>query len=272
MAFFRNFFLVIASILFFVFVLAGNVFLTLSMSLDYDVVRPQVSSTFKGILSNGKDMLADNTNNVSEWFFDVSEAVLQTHCMNNNTEYIFEQKSYTITIPCEAVMQGMDFMIDAGVESVFEATYYQEYDCDFWNCFENSEYPFFLVSEKAQKYWQGKYYYSLLISAILLVLMFFLVVNKRNFFIISGGILILASLPFLKLAPFFSFLDDNILQFLNIFISKAGTVFLGCLSLGIVLLAIGLLWHFFHFGKNISKKISEAKNKTKIESKELSKK
>ena len=73
------------------------------------------------------------------------------------------------------------------------------YNCDFWDCLVKDEAPFFLVSKKAHDYWLEKFYFALVASLILLAITFFLVENKLNWPIYAGSILILSTIPLLKI-------------------------------------------------------------------------
>lgn len=222
--------------------LAGNVFLTLSMSLDYDVIQPELSSSIKGVI--GSQM------NLTEQVDNRLEA-MEIYCVNNSESFVFSEGDYTFDVPCEVVPQGSGVIEDYLINDIIEKSYYQEYECSFIDCIRNFDLkqPFFLVSAKAYDYWKNKFYFSLIVSIILVVLVFFLVEQKFNFPIVVGTLMILSSLPFMKINSLISlFTNEFYAQFFNIFLSKSYTVFLIMFILGIFILAIGLTLRFFKFG------------------------
>lgn len=251
MGFFRSTGLIVVCVLFFVFLVAGNSLLTLSLSLNYENVRPQVVSVGKDLINQHSGI--NLTEKVQENY-----AIMQKYC-EDNSEYVFSYNGYTAVIPCEDVEQGADKIIEESLESIVYEIYYKDYGCGFWDCFsqDENEIPLFLVSEKAQDYWQGKFYLALLISVALLVAMFFLIESKQNFFVISGSLIIVSALPFAKLNSLIISGNELTSHLLNIFISEAGTVFIGGFILGIIILGVGIAWHFLNLGNFISDKIKK---------------
>ena len=256
MGFFRGGLLVILSILLLFSLLVGNLFLTLTLSLKYENVQPELVSAVEN--------MAVGEFNLTEQLGENYE-VMQEYC-ENNSEYVFSYEGQTFAISCDTILQGPEALISQGTGDAVEEIYYQEYDCGFWDCLE--ENPLFLISEKARDYWKSKFYLALIVSIVLISLAFFLVEHKQNFPIIVGGLLIVSALPFMKLRVFFSFLDETYLQFLTIFISKADIVFLGGIILGFVLLGAGIVLHFVNLGDFIAEKIDKGRGKKKEKTKE----
>jgi len=202
---------------------------------------------------------------------------MQVFCLSN-PEYVFNAEGsnangfdFNFVLPCEVISQGSQGVLTYFKTSFIENIYYQDYDCDFWDCFEKTKSPFFLISEKARNYWNGKFYFALLVSLILVALIFLLAEKKSNTFIIAGGVLILAGLPFVKLDWALSFIQDkNVLGLLLIFFDKAYIVFLLSLIIGILLVTIGILFKVFNMSFKISEFFSKISKKGK-ETKEISK-
>lgn len=247
--------LVIVCVLLFISLLIGNIFLTLTLSLDYDNIRVELGSVMKNVvIDNGnlKEIIEKNL------------PLMESFCQNNS-EFVFENNNsfYDFVIPCSVVAQGSEAIIDYSSKSLVEKIYYEDYSCDFWDCLEKTSSPFFLISEKAKNYWSNKFYFSLLVSLVLVALMFFLVEKKSSLFIITGSLLMISSLPFMKLKWVLSFFSGkSFLEFLTIFFTKSYAVFLTSLVLGILVIGIGLLLKLFKIGFKISKIFSIFHRKT----------
>ncbi len=234
---------VIVSVMFFLFLLMGNACLTLYMSLDYDNVKPELSSLIKDVAK--EDM------NISD-VMDEKYGVMESYCQNNS-EYVFKEGDHIFVIPCDVVSQGSENITDYSTNSLVDKVYYQEYDCDFWDCVSKEESPFFLVSEQAKNYWQSKFYLALITLIVLLVLMFFLIEHKTNLPFVAGSLLVISSLPFMKLELILSFFKNEIiLSFFTILFSKSYTVFIISLSLGIAVLIVGIVLKLFSIGFKIA--------------------
>ncbi|GBE20191.1 MAG TPA: hypothetical protein ENG87_01320 [Candidatus Pacearchaeota archaeon] len=258
---------VIVSVMFFLFLLVGNAALTLDMSLGYENVKLELGSVVES--------LAENQMNLTE-VVDEDFEVMELYCQNNSAnsfEYIFNEQGFTFVIPCEVVFQGSGDVIDYGINSLIDEAYYQKYDCNFWDCMGNGKSPFFFVSKQAKDYWHGKFYFALITLIVLLVSMFFLIEDKINLPIIIGSLLVVSSLPFMKLewiAGIFS--NEFFSSFFSIFFSSAYTVFLIVISLGVAVLIVGTLLKFFNIGfkiSNLFKKDEKSKTVSKKEVKQI---
>jgi len=159
MGFIRGAGIVIVSILFLVSLLAMNSCLTVYLSLDYENVQGEIETVFKEVIGeqiNIDDVLEDNLEE------------MKIYCQNHSS-FDFEsgeELGLNGDIPCEIILQDKESILKYQLNSLAEEVYYQEYDCEFWNCFEKNRTTFFLISEKAQDYWKGKFYFSLIFVII----------------------------------------------------------------------------------------------------------
>ncbi len=257
MGFFRGALLLLVGSLLVVSFFAGNLLWTLSLSLQYENVGPGMVSSVTDLVG-GEEELTDQIEQGLE--------ELENHCQTTMSDYVIYYEGQIFNISCDMVNKSVDEALSEGVENLVSDTYYQEYDCKFWSCFEETGSPQFLVSEKARVYWQQKFYLALLVSVVLVIVSFFLVEHKANWPIVVGSLLVISALPFMKLEPFVSsFLQDTYLQFLGIFISKSSAVFWQALIIGIIILAIGVLLHFLNLGNFLANKFKVLKAKTKQE-------
>ena len=258
MGFIKGGLLIFVSILLLVSFLAGNAFLTLTLSLEYENVQPELVSVAGDLVQGEFNLLEEEINLTEE--VEANLGVMEEYCQNNS-EYVFSEQGYTFVVPCDVVGEGTEAILGKGLENIVEKSYYQDYDCGFWDCLK-TESPLFLISERAHDYWQQKFYITLIFSILLIILAFFFVEHKQNFPIVIGSLLLISSLPFMKLEPLFSFLDDTMLYFLTIFISKAHTVFWISLILGFIILGTGILLHFVNLGNFIAEKLEKYKKKS----------
>jgi hypothetical protein len=248
---------VIAGVLLFISILVGSLFLTLSSSLEYENVVPEFTSAVKNTFTGEF--------NLESGIIKQSEA-MNFYC-KNYPSYVFSQGEYTFDIPCEIILQGPDKILDEGMKQLVKKIYYTDYDCEFLlGCSKKYQQPLFLVSEQAKNYWNDKFYLALGISAILIAIMFILAEHRLDLFTKIGGILIISSLPFMKLDSIVSFFNFQFIQFLSIFVSKSYDVFLKVLILGIIFVATGLIIKLFKFGFKLNsifqkKEVSEETKK-----------
>ena len=242
MGFFRKGGLSIVCILILLVILLGNAMFTLGLSLSYDNIQNELVPVVK-------DVAIDNLDIEKELEADF-DSVMQIYCQNNE-EFVFSQEGYSFVIPCSIVAQGSDAVVEYGIDSFVKEIYYKDYDCDFWSCMSESQYPTFLVSEKARDYWMGKFALSFFILLALLVLMYFLVEDKTNSFVIGGSLLVVGALPFLALnnilAPFF---EKIYLDMFAAFFSSAHSVFIISLVIGLILLGLGIVFKTTRWGNN----------------------
>jgi hypothetical protein len=240
--------LVIASVLFFVSLLAGNFFLTMNLSLDYEIIKPELISTIK--------QMAEKENNVVPKITDEHILKMEEYC-KNNSNFIYVEGDYAINISCSNVLEGSEAIVEEGVENIVEELYYKNYDCGFFDCVKND--PSFFFSEQLKNSSNSKFYFMLMISIVIFIIMFFLTENKSNSFILAGILLIISALPFAKLDSVISLFDKGVMKVFTVFFVKGYVVFLRMLFIGIGFLIFGVVLKFFGIGF----KISEFMNKFK---------
>ena len=127
---------------------------------------------------------------------------MELYCQNNS-EFVFREDTsgYTFSIPCDIVAQGSEAIVDYGVNSLIEQVYYEDYDCEFWDCIGKTSSPLFLISEKAKNYWNSKFYLALMASVVLAALTTVLGMIPLLFdaFFISMAVTIMFGLTFATL-------------------------------------------------------------------------
>ncbi|MFC1710946.1 hypothetical protein ACFLZJ_02205 [Nanoarchaeota archaeon] len=261
MGFIRGGLLVIASIILLILFVIGGVLLVVSLSLTEDNVKT-------GLTAAATDVIDEQLNIVEE--LDKEFTIMQDYCVNN-TEYVLSYEGNTVVIPCTTVSEGLEPVLQQGVEDFVDDIYYKEYDCGFWDCLEKTGSPFFLVSKKAQDYWMGKFWLTFGIAVILILLMLLLVENKVNLPIIVGALLAVSSIPIRKLDWVGGFISDSsALQVLSIFFTKSQLVFVIVLVLGLLILIAGIVLRLLKFGLTGHKKITK-KEATEMVKKEVEK-
>ncbi len=258
MGFIRGAFIVLFSVLLFISLLLMGASLTISSSLEYENVQQQVLEV--------TDELQDE---LDLYFTDALRdkfAFFQTYCLSNEQINLGEITSSEfssledlfkgdVIIPCDVVLEGEEFLFNYAVEVFVENTYYKEYTCEFTSCFSEEGTPLFLISEKTKNYFENRFLTFLIFSLVLIGLIFLFVKNKTNGFLVTGIILIVASLPFMKLGGFLSSFEGVTFVFLKIFFSNSHAIFIKMLVLGIILTALGIFLKFF-FKNSIKKEFS----------------
>lgn len=265
MGFLRGSGVVVVSVLLFICLLLGGIFLTLSWSLKYENVQEKLTPFISDLAEEQIEVAGGDINLTEE--MDRAQEFMEEYCQNE-TEYVFSQGGQTFVIPCdvlEEIPEDPEAILTQGIEEMVEGVYYQEYDCSFWDCFGESEIPLFLVSEKAKDYWKGNFYFALIAALVLMVLLFFLVVNKPTMPIIVGALFIFSSLVFLQAESFVGNLAGEYSALVEIFFGSAGSVFWIMFILGLVILGAGIAWRIFG-ADSIKKKLSK-KDVRKIASK-----
>ena len=143
MGFIRGSLLVIVCILLFIVLLLSGIFLTLSLSLKYENVQEGLVSVTKG-LTDDKFGLIEEGFNLTERMNEARE-FMREHCQNE-TSYVFAGGGYTFVLPCyilEELDENPRALIDQGMENIVEQVYYDDYNCKFWNCFQETGFLFF---------------------------------------------------------------------------------------------------------------------------------
>lgn len=248
--------LILLGILVFVCLLIGSLFLTITLSLDYEIVKP-------GIITLSNEFLGGQ----------IKEEILfmQKQC-ENNTDFVIniEEISKVFIIPCEIVSQGENETLDYALSLFIEEIYYKQYDCSFTDCLKEMDYPFIMISKTAQDYCKSKTYLFLVVALVFSVLMFFLIENKVNFPLVLGGILVVTSLLLKQLKKLILIvLPVEVEDFFSILITKIGSVFSIFFIIGIGLVVVGIILRFISLD-TIKKKFSKEEVK-EIVKEEISK-
>lgn len=247
MGFIRGALGVFVSILLFIVFLVGSVFLTLTLSLQYENVHDTLVPIVQDTL--GEEIGVDISLEIEKEL-----ASMEIQCEDYPEGYVFSEGGYTITLSCDALTQGIDAIISSGIDSLIEGVYYKEYTCSFWKCFGEEEIPLFLISEYAKEYWRAKFYLALAIAIGLMIALFFLFRKKQNTFIVPGILLVVAALPFLRIGSLASISGDRVIfELLSIFFSKAKSVFRISFFTGIGLIILGFIFKLFLIGFKLSK-------------------
>tara|TARA_Y100000310_G_C20611148_1_gene778084 strand:- start:444 stop:1247 length:804 start_codon:yes stop_codon:yes gene_type:complete len=248
----------ILGIILLISLIAGSVFLTLSLSANPENLKEKIiSESSKLIESKGTELVGGNV----EEKIDEILPVMESYC-ENNTNYIFSQEGYTIDIPCEKVKGGKEAIIEEGISDIVDEVYSEEYSCNSVSkCVFNGENPFYLLSEEAKREWKGYFYMTLIVSILIILLIFFILSNKIDIFLVSGFLIILSSLPILGINKITALLvDSSLLQVIPLLFSKAGFVFSVMFIIGIALLIIGILSKFFNVGHSLLEKMNSLKS------------
>jgi uncharacterized membrane protein HdeD (DUF308 family) len=134
-------------------------------------------------------------------------------------------------------------------EEELDTLYYTEYNCEFWQCVKDSiassSFPLVLFSEKAKEYWTGKFILLAVLSFVLFVLILLISRNRSTTFIVTGILLIISALPFRKLDWVLKFVNEQVSSIFSVFFTKAHTVFIIMLVIGIIFIVWGILCKIF---------------------------
>jgi hypothetical protein len=273
MGFFRGAGVVIVSVLFFVSILTAGIFWTLSLSLNYDNVNSKVSSVSSSIV--GEKL---NSAELNKTF-----SLMKNYCKTNpNYSYVFKEGNYSYNLSCKNLPNSTNELLSQTTSYFVKDFYYKTYSCEFWSCFKEQGIPFFLVSKYSQDYWHKLFVKLILFSILLFVLLFFLTKRKANAFILSGALLIIASLPILKLkilgtnivekmfspvgeAVSWGASKDTIANIVGVFFSESSRVFLTYFVIGIILLIAGIVFTFMSFGFKIFEKVDKIEKENETE-------
>ncbi len=246
----KGFFLVIVSILLFFSIISLSLFSVLSSSLTYENVYKE-SSVFVG------EILQDlNVNQIIEQQYPL----MLLYC-ENNTQFVFSDSNYVFEIPCESVFQGKEAIFNEGIKSIVKDFYYKDYSENFISYLDNpQDAPLFLISEKAYNFTNKLFYSSLAISIILTLLLFFLTEKKSNTFLLPGIFFVFSSLLFFKMDSILAkFSEGIVFQFFGIFFSTTFSISIRLLIIGILLIAIAIVFKVFKVGFWISSFIEKFK-------------
>ncbi|MBD3247435.1 hypothetical protein GF378_02335 [Candidatus Pacearchaeota archaeon] len=281
MGFIRSILVTLISVLLFLTLLSTNTFFTFTNSLEYETLEPELTSAVTEIVNDSIDLsvLDDNLPAVAVYCNQpgVSEISLsrisdqiQEIQENQDMEVINNSESDQIpgenlssdieeygfsdyVIPCNMITQGSTEIISYLVSKKIEGQYYKEYDCEFWDCVSTSEIPFFLISQKARDYWKGWFYWAVLASIVLAIILFVFIEVKSSGPFFIGGLLIIASLPFLGMGWLLTLVSGwTYARILTLFFTKSFVTFLISFTIGIVFILIGIVLKFLDIGNKIS--------------------
>ena len=264
MGFIRGGLLVIISILILITIIVGNMFLMVSMSLEYNNVNSQLKDVIQDINVSGESVTS---------IIDLSLPIMQASCSENACNisnesltqncsmmdsYPINYFNYSLNISCESIMNGSEFVYNESIDKLSLVMYESDYNCSgVISCFKESKgMPFFLLSKHTKDSQQSKFYWCLLVLVILTAILFLLTETKTNTPIILGSLLIIGSVPFIKMYEIVSWIFRwDFIEFLRIFFSKSLSVFWLSFTIGVVLLVLGILLKIFGIGFKLERMI-----------------
>lgn len=234
--------LLVLSIFLFLTLFMSVLFLTISLSLNYDTVQKEMASAIKGPLSDEIGIEGAIVNNYAK---------MGPYC-ETYSDYVVNHLGVRIVIPCSVVPGGQAAVLDYGIDQFTEEIYFDNYDCSFVSCFSEQSVPFFLISKKIQEDFHQSFNLLLIVIGLLSIVGFLLSERKSNFFILFAVLLVLAALPFAKFDLFAGLFGEAIQGLFVIFFGKASSVFIIVAIIGASLLVLGLVLKFFKIGFDIS--------------------
>ena len=243
MGFIRGGLVVLVSSLLFLAIFSAGIFLTLSYSLEYKSVQPQLASISKSFITGN----AVSQINLNELLAEKNK-LFQEYC-KNNSEYVFSYEGKTFVIPCELAKKTEGEIVDYGINYLINTTYYKERNCAFFDCLKKGDFMV-LISEKAKNYWREKFYFALTASVILIVLLFFLLEKKSTLPIMTGSMLIISAILLMKLKEIILILINFLLSseirtqisgIILLFLGEAKNVAIGMIVIGGVVLCFGVV-------------------------------
>lgn len=244
---------VFLSSLLFISIFLGNVFLTMSWSLEYENVEPVVGNFAGEIVEDlGFMKILDDNYDMMLVYCDTSDF------------FHFSYEGGFVDIPCNEVEKGSDAISTYVVSEFIDDVYYKDYNCSFFKCIKEEGQPYVLISEKAKDYWSSKFRLTLVISVIILVLMFLFFSSKHSVLIVAGILSVISAIPFRKVNWLVGLLPSgNFADLLQAFFTKSYNVFMLMLIIGGSLLFLGLMFEFLGWGIGISKFFGLFKKKEK---------
>ncbi len=240
MGFIRGGLIVLASTIFFFASLSSAIFFTIGSSLNYSEVQNKTLDLV-GHISDQINLTQAMSSQLS---------IIKTYC-KTNPNYVFNYQDYNFRISCRDANKSISTLVNDAIGNFVSDSYYEEYNCKFWDCFEKYP-PTFLVSEKFQAYCYNLFYFSLIAFALSAVALFLLVKRKRHLPFLAGGLIILSSLVVLAISKLSSIFSNQIVSaIINIFFSRAGFVFFRMIIIAVIILFAGLVIEFYRVGFKI---------------------
>lgn len=253
MGFFRGGTIFFLGVLLLISLFVGNLFFVLYSSLDYKNVQEHFTPILSNVIYGGMDEQQINE------AFDM----MINYCQQKDN-FPIDSGVFIFDIPCSSILsQTPQQVLILEVESFINKVYYNEYECSFFDCFSQQNLPFFLISKNTQDYVKSKFYFFLVLSLILTGLIFLLLQHKKSILIVLGSLIILSSLPLIKIGSLSTILSgEHIPEVLSLFTGKATTTFWVVFVLGIILICLGIGLRFWNYEK-IKEFFSKIKNKKK---------
>jgi len=256
MGFIRGTAITLFSIILLISLLLMNLTLLVSWSMHHDIFQPAIKTSVTDLLKN--------TVGVENMFTEEERTYMGSYCLIDS-EYNFTYENYSVTIPCQVIGEGPDSIIDYGLDSFINEVYYAEYNCEIWDCVKSSSFPLVLFSEKAMNYWRGKFILLAIISLVLFALTFLVSRNRSTTFIVTGILLIISSLPFRGWGWVLKLLPSEFSGILSAFFTKAHSVFIIILIIGIIFIIAGILCKIFGWKMKFSEDSEELSKENKEE-------
>jgi len=253
MGFIRGSVVFILTVLLFIALFLGNIFLTLNWSLDYNNVQPYLKNLTNNLAkdSGSKALLLQEYN---------SKRIICSEKISINLTFEGNQ----IQIPCDIINKDAKLTIDYVINETIPKIYYKSYKCKFLDCLKTENQPLVLISEKGKEYWGDKFYSVFLISLIIFALLFLFVKEKHSSFILAGTMIIFSAIPFKQIIWLLSLIPEVLpFKIMPIFFSESSRVFLVMLILGIFFIAFGIGFSFFKWGRRINNILSKIIGKIK---------
>lgn len=239
----RGAFISLVAVVLFLSVFLMNGFLNLTWSLEYDTLEPNLVEYAGGLI---------NETGVREAIVTTMPA-MEAYCFSHNN-YILTEGDFNFEIPCTVVDSGPDNIINFGIETLIFEIYYDDYNCEFWECVKTSDIPFVLISKKAHDYWNENFRLTLWIALIAFAIMFLFSKDKGWILMLGGIFTLLSSYLFKKFDWFLSILPDMpYLDVINVFFSRANAIFIIMMFVGGALLITGIAFKFFKISFNVFK-------------------
>lgn len=240
MGFIRGLLFVFVSIILLLSALCSGIFYTISSSLEYNTVQNHAVSVIQPLIEEI---------NLTQ-ILDSNRDAITSYC-RTNPEYVFSYQGYTFQFSCQDV-NSTSLIINDAIKNFVSNLYYQQYNCNYWDCFGKYSPPLFLISEKSQQYWLNLFYMALAASILSVILLFFLFKRKYDLLFLSGGILVISALSILGIGKLLATLSNQIISNIAlVFFSQTDFVFLRLIIAGIALIFAGLIVELFRAGFKI---------------------
>jgi hypothetical protein len=240
MGFIRGLLLVFVSVILLLSVLCSGIFYTISSSLEYNTVQSHAIGVVQPLVEqlNLTQILEANHN------------IIAAYC-KTNPDYVFNYQGYTFQFSCQDINDTTLIISDA-IKNFVSNLYYQQYNCNYWDCFGKYSPPLFLISEKSQEYWLNLFYMALAASVLSIVLLFFLFRKKYDLLFFSGGVLVFSAFAILGIGKLLATLSNQLISNVaQVFFSQTNLVFLRLIIAGGVLIFAGLIVELFRAGFKI---------------------